>query len=404
MIECTAPLDLLIPAFAYAQRLQPTSYRALIDNFVQYVACNYGDAAYQQVNAVLCHHGATECGAAAPTSCEDCGNGVIEGGEECDGLDWFPYASCEALGFDGGVLACNQCVIDYSGCTFAATDTTAGGGGGPGGGPGGGGPGGGNDVSGDATGDDGGGGGCECRTSSRPLRPVLGVALLVGLLGLRRRSAAVAVVSVAACGPTVDDGGVGTSGAETSGSIDSTGSVTTEAASETTAIAPTLVPEDWIGTYNQIGSGYGEVQYTPIPSAFLQFEIRSDGTCVYEAWHCAQDDPAAAVIDVYDCWFEDGFVRMQPFPGSTYQAWEYVDFYLGPECGTLYEVTVPDVEDYPPVPGATPKRWWRGRLCIVENCDPVVAEDPRDQSPWIYDFCPGEPHDCPCPETGTPCE
>jgi hypothetical protein len=228
--------------------------------------------------------------------------------------------------------------------------------------------------------------------------------LVLGLLGLRRRRAAVAAaVSVAACGPTVDDGGVGTSGADTTSAEAST--VATGVGSETTASTPTLVPEDWIGTYHSVGSGYGEVRYTPIPTAFLQFEIRGDGTCALENWHCAQTDPMAAVVDVFGCWFEDGFVRVQPSPGSYYEEYQYVDFYLGPECGMLHEVTVPDVDDYPPLPdGPSTAVWFRGRLCIVQNCDPVVAQDPEDQSPWIYDFCPGEPRDCPCPETGTSCE
>ncbi|MFV8755651.1 hypothetical protein ACNOYE_34300 [Nannocystaceae bacterium ST9] len=47
-----------------------------------------------------------------------CGNGVIDGGEQCDGAD-LAGSSCTALGYEGGRLACDPtiCVFDTSGCT-----------------------------------------------------------------------------------------------------------------------------------------------------------------------------------------------------------------------------------------------------------------------------------------------
>ncbi len=46
----------------------------------------------------------------------ECGNGIIESGEECD----LPQlgATCQSLGFEKGTLACNpDCTLDTSGCT-----------------------------------------------------------------------------------------------------------------------------------------------------------------------------------------------------------------------------------------------------------------------------------------------
>ena len=46
----------------------------------------------------------------------DCGDGVQEGEEECDGDDLAGY-DCVMLGFSGGTLACDHtCLFDTSGC------------------------------------------------------------------------------------------------------------------------------------------------------------------------------------------------------------------------------------------------------------------------------------------------
>ncbi len=51
----------------------------------------------------------------APT----CGNGVLDGGETCDGGN-LGGQTCISLGFDGGALTCNlaACIYDTSGCTI----------------------------------------------------------------------------------------------------------------------------------------------------------------------------------------------------------------------------------------------------------------------------------------------
>jgi beta-lactamase superfamily II metal-dependent hydrolase len=46
-----------------------------------------------------------------------CGDGSVKGGEQCDGADLNGY-SCESLGYSGGTLACSvTCSFDTSGCT-----------------------------------------------------------------------------------------------------------------------------------------------------------------------------------------------------------------------------------------------------------------------------------------------
>ncbi len=48
---------------------------------------------------------------------ETCGNATIDAGEDCDGAD-LAAATCESLGFDGGTLSCAaDCSFDTSACT-----------------------------------------------------------------------------------------------------------------------------------------------------------------------------------------------------------------------------------------------------------------------------------------------
>ena len=52
----------------------------------------------------------------------ECGDGAIEGEEECDG-DMLGDATCASLGFAGGALACDSiCLLDTSGCQAPAPD------------------------------------------------------------------------------------------------------------------------------------------------------------------------------------------------------------------------------------------------------------------------------------------
>lgn len=48
-----------------------------------------------------------------------CGNGIVESGEQCDGLS-FNGQTCLAHGFDGGTLLClTDCTVNFSQCTIA---------------------------------------------------------------------------------------------------------------------------------------------------------------------------------------------------------------------------------------------------------------------------------------------
>jgi hypothetical protein len=48
----------------------------------------------------------------------DCGNGVLETGEQCDGQDFGPNEDCVTFGHSGGELLCtSQCIVDTSACT-----------------------------------------------------------------------------------------------------------------------------------------------------------------------------------------------------------------------------------------------------------------------------------------------
>lgn len=57
----------------------------------------------------------------------DCGNGVIDDGEQCDGGNLNGF-TCTELGYAGGTLACDPlvCTYDASGCTADPTTTQGG--------------------------------------------------------------------------------------------------------------------------------------------------------------------------------------------------------------------------------------------------------------------------------------
>lgn len=45
----------------------------------------------------------------------NCGNGIVDGAEACDGVE-LQGITCEDLGRDGGSLACSDCTFDVFGC------------------------------------------------------------------------------------------------------------------------------------------------------------------------------------------------------------------------------------------------------------------------------------------------
>ena len=59
-----------------------------------------------------------------------CGNGISEGGEDCDNSDFNSY-TCANYGYDTGSLVCNvDCSVDTSDCSNSEPDDPGGGGGG----------------------------------------------------------------------------------------------------------------------------------------------------------------------------------------------------------------------------------------------------------------------------------
>ena len=63
---------------------------------------------------------APDCSQVLESGCTQnagCGNGQVDGGEQCDGGN-LGGQTCQSQGFDGGTLACTpSCVLDTSGCT-----------------------------------------------------------------------------------------------------------------------------------------------------------------------------------------------------------------------------------------------------------------------------------------------
>ncbi len=64
-----------------------------------------------------------QCARIDTSGCNLCGNEVIDDGEECDGAN-LDGASCQSLGFDQGTLGCNatSCLLDKSDCAAAGAD------------------------------------------------------------------------------------------------------------------------------------------------------------------------------------------------------------------------------------------------------------------------------------------
>jgi hypothetical protein len=123
-----APIDASTAALLYALRVNALTYDQLFEDMARYVSCNYGAAAYEAFNAVACNHGIRDCAAPPPMQCEDCGNGVREGGETCDGTDWLMPRCEDSPEYAGGTLACDQatCTLDESQCLMPGLDSTAG--------------------------------------------------------------------------------------------------------------------------------------------------------------------------------------------------------------------------------------------------------------------------------------
>lgn len=113
--------DAIGRALLYAAQVSSSTYRGFADDVATYVACNHGEAAYAELNEVLCHHQMRPCAAPMPALCEFCGDGVRSGGEACDGGD-LGGQTCEDFGFAGGTLSCDaRCQRVVDGCMSPET-------------------------------------------------------------------------------------------------------------------------------------------------------------------------------------------------------------------------------------------------------------------------------------------
>ncbi|MDC0717383.1 hypothetical protein [Nannocystis bainbridge] len=118
--------DAIGRALLYAAQVSSATYRGFADDVATYVACNHGEAAYLELNEVLCHHHIRPCDAPTPAVCDFCGDGVRSGGEACDGGD-LGGQTCADLGLGAGDLTCDAaCEWVVDGCMSEETgdDTT----------------------------------------------------------------------------------------------------------------------------------------------------------------------------------------------------------------------------------------------------------------------------------------
>jgi hypothetical protein len=116
----TPHVDVTGRALQYALAKQPSSggnYQQLFDDMGEHVECIFGPTVFGEFQSVFAHHGINVF-APVPRQCPPiCGNGVLEGTEECDGAD-LGGTDCTDLGFPGGTLGCTAgCAFDESDCS-----------------------------------------------------------------------------------------------------------------------------------------------------------------------------------------------------------------------------------------------------------------------------------------------
>ena len=289
--------DAFMPALLYGLRVDAKSFRQFIDAFATHVSCNLGADVYEEVNDVLCHHDLRVCDAPPPVICEACDNGVREGGEDCDGSD-FGGVSCEGLGFDGGVLACDAlCMIDTSMCETTdtgldetgaseTTDTGA-------------------EVTGAETsfgdtmtstsagssdGDDG--CGCSAGPDRRADLPVAGLGLLLGFVGARRRRRGhTTIAALAAVLAGLGAQGCCDSMVVTDTSSMGEASTTSEASegelTESTSTGEPALPEWAIGVFSTESDKVGMTMDHPLWYSWGRMEVTETGTLFFDWYSCS---------------------------------------------------------------------------------------------------------------------
>jgi MYXO-CTERM domain-containing protein len=408
-IDCATPDEVAGLALVYAVRNNPTSYVQFVDDMAKFVACNYGAQAYASFNQALCDHQIRACDEPLPMDCQQCGNGIREGSEQCDGydlsIDEIGYTpTCMDFAYEGGTLACQglagsqPCFYDFSQCTMPGLDdtgtstgssTT-------------------DDSSSDSTsspedatgpgGADGGGGNCACTTGgSGDGRDTLLALFIVALLTPRRRgrpstmvrasrAALLVMLGAAAC---TDDGvsiGTGSSStASTSSSTDTQAGSTSE-----TGSVPAGWPEKWYGDYYEdpgmVVLGYEHSIPYLNPNGFRNVELEADEVTIVRF---SQDVDVEEQQWTLSTELDRDALRILPPGGQWEVLYPGVDdvlFRPGTECD---ELVLEIHSREPPYEPFYSTRWFRGSLCVIDPYDDSIANDK-----WMVDLCPESVLDC----------
>jgi len=374
--------DAFMPALFYAMRVDAKLVRQFVDAFVTHVSCNLGSTLYEEVNAVLCHHGLRACDAPPPAICEQCGNGVREGAEVCDGND-LGGASCEGFGFNGGVLACDaSCTFDPSQCdtedpgldVTGATDpedpgtdvtgvgTTLG------------------DTTGGGAQGDGGNDGCRCGASSGGGASLAWVGVgLFGLLGaLRRRGRTMITVLATVLGASSAQGCCDPAVATTMSSVGESSSTSESGSTDSTG--EVALPEWAIGGFSSESDKVGTTIEHSFWHPWIKIEIDAGGMMTLDVINCDE-----LQIHQEFRWAVDGrSLSLESVPpsdvftfGNGHQVSEVI-IEPGNTCGTIVIRSL----------HVDPVRWvvseyQRGNVCAR----PTGAEG----CAFTFEWCDGEP-------------
>jgi hypothetical protein len=380
-------------ALLYAARVNSMTYKGFFNDMAVYVACNYGEAAYFSFNDVACHHSLRDCDAGVPLNCEVCGDNQRQGDEACDGAD-LGGSTCEGLGFDGGVLLCNDsCEFDTSMCTTSASTgdesgvptsgavpTTSGG----------------TESSttdqGSATTGGGGDEGCNCQDTHPSDWPAW--LIIVGLLARRRRSGKKELMAALASCALVFPG-TGCSGKESPGASAMTSAGTSSGEPTTTAStgpdtasgsSGAVVPTSLYGVYHDKRGTDGLKWEQPIDQTtlliwWINVMIEQDSSLLVEFYFCGGPP------DVQNyTWEPDGEgIRVVPpngegtsFKWGNSEVWE-VSIKPGEMCGEIF-VQVHQVGAEEPF---SPKAHVPGHLCTT-NVSQTECE-------FEFKWCEGPP-------------
>src|SRR5438093_13459860 len=122
------PLAVALSALTCAEKVPTSSGQAVPEcgNGVRRVseACDGNDLAGQSCTSAGYDGGVLACAgdctysfSACTGTAPSCGDGVLEGFEQCEAAN-LGGATCSAVGFGGGTLACTgNCAFDTSGCS-----------------------------------------------------------------------------------------------------------------------------------------------------------------------------------------------------------------------------------------------------------------------------------------------